>query len=206
MAKIRFEDVTITAKAIEIEGVEDPSALLQAFGLDEAAVDAVTEELAQKEEEAPVEVVEEIAPPVVEEPPVVEVKEVKEELPKKKKSPRRKAKARKRTKTLSEMTDDEIKESFDNAVPMRGEDGKLLPEFQTKTGLLPAELVKPEHLLHAKRLRDVVQVFMDAGISETEDIVERCADLSDDVPILKRLLDVRERMAICVDKWNQENG
>lgn len=188
MAKIRFEEVTITAKAIEIEGVEDPSALLQAFGLDEAAVDAVTEELAQKEEEAPVEVVEEIAPPVVEEPPVVEAKEVKEEPPKKKKSPRRKAKPRKRTKTLSEMTDEEFADSMDNGVPMR------------------VELVKPEHLLHAKRLRDVVQVFMDAGVSETEDIVERCADLSDDVPILKRLLDVRERMAICVDKWNQENG
>lgn len=203
MAKIRFEDVTITAKAIEIEGVEDPSALLQAFGLDEAAVDAVTEELAQKEEEAPVEVAEEIAPPIVEEPPVVEAKEVKEEPPKKKKSPRRKSKPRKRTKTLSEMTDEEFADSMDNGVPMRGEDGKLLPEFKTKTGLLS---VKPEQLLHAKRLRDVVQVFMDAGVSDTEDIVERCADLSDDVPILKRLLDVRERMAICVDKWNQENG
>ena len=164
MAKIRFEDVTITAKAIEIEGVEDPSALLQAFGLDEAAVDAVTEELAQKEEEAPVEVVEEIAPPIVEEPPVVEVQEVKEELPKKKKSPRRKAKARKQPNVVADS------------------------------------------LLHAKRLRDVVQVFMDAGVSETESIVERCVELSDDVPILSRLLDVRERMAICVDKWNQENG
>lgn len=144
MAKIRFEDVTITAKAIQLEGIEDPSELLKAVGVENPSVgevtDETTKELPQKEE--PVQAKEEAAPP------------------KKKKK--------------------------------RGTKKKVAPK------------VDASMFSGARRLRDIVEVFIEVGINDATSIVEHCVEMQDSVPILSRVSDIPERMTLAVAQWEKE--
>ena len=142
MAKIRFEDVTIKAAAIELDGIEDPSSFMKGLGLQDAnVVDDITDER-----------------PRIEAQPVVVEPVVEEELP--------------------------------PAPPVQ----------------LEASEVTPEMLSSARRLRDVVQVFMDAKITDADDIVDICMRLKSDVSILGRMSDIPGRMPIAVNKWLEQNA
>ena len=57
----------------------------------------------------------------------------------------------------------------------------------------------------ARRLRDVVQVFMDRGVTDTDEIVSQCIALKESVSILKRVTDIEGRMPIAVNKWHESN-
>jgi hypothetical protein len=148
MAKIRFEDVTITAKAIELDGIEDPSSFMKGLGLQDAnVIEDITDERPRVE-----------AQPVVVEPTIEAQPVVEEELP--------------------------------QAPPVQ----------------LEASEVTPEMLSSARRLRDVVQVFMDAKITDADDIVDICMRLKSDVSILGRMSDIPGRMPIAVNKWLEQNA
>lgn len=58
----------------------------------------------------------------------------------------------------------------------------------------------------ARRLRDVVQVFMDRGVTDTDEIVSQCVALKESVSILKRVADIEGRMPIAVSKWRKSNS
>ena len=69
-----------------------------------------------------------------------------------------------------------------------------------------SELVQEQDFDGARRLRDVVQVFADRGITDTDEIVARCVALKDSVSILKRVTDIEGRMPIAVAKWRESNN
>ena len=140
MSKIRFEDVTITAKAIELDGIEDPSTFMRGLGLQDASV----KETAQEDD----------APPVVqvnEEPEVMEQEEV------------------------------------------------------STTVYNPSSAITADLFEGARRLRDVVQVFMDNKITDVDEIVDTCMALQGKVPILGRMSDIPGRMPLAIDMWLEKN-
>lgn len=53
--------------------------------------------------------------------------------------------------------------------------------------------VGPE-LLGAKRLGDVISYFMDHGITDTEALVEKCAAVANEVPVLRRMANLPDRV------------
>ena len=63
-----------------------------------------------------------------------------------------------------------------------------------------------QNLGEAKRLRAVVQAFMDAGISDADEIVAQCEQLRSMVPILSRMSDMSSRIKVSVEKWKKENS
>ena len=148
MSKIRFEDVTITlaAKAIELDGIKDPSLFIEGLGLKGAKL---------KEG-----VIDERPPQEAKEEPPKEVPTVKKKAPRKK------------------------------------------PEKKKDVNM--DELV--QNLGEAKRLRAVVQAFMDAGISDADEIVAQCEQLRSMVPILSRMSDMSSRIKVSVEKWKKENS
>ena len=147
MAKIRFEDVTIKAGAIELDGIEDPSAFMRGLGLQDANV---------KEG-----VYEDAAPPVA---------SVPEETP-----------------TAYQIEEEEKREEVIEDPRPRAE-------------------ITPELFAGARRLRDVVQVFMDAKITDADDIVDICMQLKSEVSILSRVSDIPGRMPLAVSTWLEQNS
>ena len=67
------------------------------------------------------------------------------------------------------------------------------------------ELIREQDFDGARRLRDVVQVFMDRGVTDTSAIVAQCVVMKDSVPILKRVTDIEGRMPIAINKWHESN-
>jgi hypothetical protein len=57
----------------------------------------------------------------------------------------------------------------------------------------------------ACRLRDIIQVFMDAGVTEKDAIVENCLKLKEDVALLRRVADIKGRIPLAVDMWAEKN-
>lgn len=143
MAKIRFEDVSVTAKVIEVDEVQDPTALLTGLGLVGANVKGGVshETKSLPDVEPPAEI-------PIEVPPAAQIEQ---------------------------MEKDKIAE---------------------------------EDLDGARRLRDVVQVFMDKGVTEINDIVSQCVKFKagGNVPILKRMPNIEDRMPLAVEKWLASNS
>jgi len=54
-----------------------------------------------------------------------------------------------------------------------------------------------------RRLRDVVQVFHDAGVTDVPEIVRQCEALQPSVGLLKRVTDIAGRMPIAIEKWQE---
>ena len=145
MAKIRFEDVTISAKAIELEGIEDPSVFLKGLGLEGAKVHE----------------------PIPTEPEVEEIHEEEDAPP--------------------------VERELKKKSPRRREAPKKQPTVQA------------EQLVSAKRLRDIIEAFVEAGVTESELIISQCESMKADVPILKRIGDIPERIGMAVDRWKKDN-
>jgi hypothetical protein len=181
MAKIRFEGLSINVAVIEVDGIENPMALLE--GLGSVLPDALQREggkvLAGSPEDHPLpdtkdemedaytqgaEVEMEDAPPVIVES----------------------------SKSFTPSID------VPDGVPSPAVIEAVQAEAQ-------AASVAATEFKGAKRLRDVVQVFMDAGIDDTDAIVGQCLDLKDSVAILKRVTDIEGRMPIAVKKWRESN-
>ena len=68
------------------------------------------------------------------------------------------------------------------------------------------EVIREQDFDGARRLRDVVQVFADKGITDTDEIVSQCVALKDSVSILKRVTDIEGRMPIAINKWRESNS
>jgi len=146
MAKIRFEDVTIKAGAIELDGIEDPSAFMRGLGLQDANVKEGGYEDA--------------APPVASVPEDTHTDQ-----------------------QLEAAKKEEITES---------------PRPRTE--------ITPELFDGARRLRDVVEVFMKAEITDADDIVDICMRLKSQVSILSRVSDIPGRMPLAVNTWLEQNS
>jgi len=138
MATIRFESVTITAKAIEVSGIEEPQLFLEGLGLKDSAVIESAKPARQ------------VDTPSIEEP----ARQV--DTPK-----------------------------------------------QDPKALISILELEPEEFKGVRRLRDVVQIFVDAGVTDTDQIVEQCVRIQNDVPLLKKVVDVGKRMPIAVQKWRE---
>ncbi len=85
MAKIRFEDVSITAKAIELEGISDPSSFIKGLGLEGAKVrEPIEDTIPEKAEvkDSPIEnQLEEMVDNLKKASPEFEEKYIEEEAP-----------------------------------------------------------------------------------------------------------------------------
>ena len=150
MSKIRFEDVTITAKAIELDGIKDPSGFMKGLGLNGADV------------KEGVEYKTDAVPPI--EPNII----IPSETP--------------------------------PAVQIEEEAREEVVEERPRLEITPAQFTK------ARRLRDVVQVFMDANITDVDEIVDTCVLMKSKVSILGRMADIPGRMPIAVNTWLEQNA
>ena len=167
MATIRFEDVNITAKVIELQGIEDPSAVLSALGLVDAKVlsneNEKNGENLQKEEDPPL-------PATKEEP------------------------------------DTNLEDAYHQGANDEQEVSKWVEQVE-QVEQAELKLVAPlsaKAFVGISRLRNLIQVFADAGITDSDQIVATCVQLKDKVSILKRIPDLESRIPKALDMWKKD--
>ena len=195
MAKIRFEGLSINVAVIEVDGIENPMALLEGLG------SALPKEISLTEDS--------LRPRGSD----VDENTGSAQAPKKK----RKASHKEEAKVALELKQQDAPE-YEDAPPVVVESSKSftpsidVPDEVPSPAVIEAVQAEAQaasvaatEFKGAKRLRDVVQVFMDAGIDDTDAIVGQCLDLKDSVAILKRVTDIEGRMPIAVKKWRESN-
>lgn len=62
----------------------------------------------------------------------------------------------------------------------------------------------PQQFEHARRMRDVMAVFADAGIEDVNRVVEICERVKDEVPFLSRVLDIPTRIPVAWARYREE--
>jgi hypothetical protein len=209
MAKIRFEGVTITANAIEIEGVEDPAMLVRDLGLEgtyvkegaspawedkppveEGAKKKIGRPLGSKNKKRvpPVEAVS-VSVESVSVPPVESVSVESVSVP-----------------PVESVSVESVSVESVSVESVSVESVSVPPVSVPPVSVPPVSVeVIPEMFSGARRLRDIVQVFMDANVTDVDEIVATCVALKEDVSLLKRVSDIPGRIPPAVEIWIEKN-
>lgn len=98
----------------------------------------------------------------------------------------------------------------DDEPPRRGKGKKEEEEDdEPEDRAPPPEGVDPEHkdLQKARRLRDVVVHLRDeCGVKDVKEMIEICKQIKNDVPLLKRVNDIDERVTAAYDLLMEQEG
>ena len=168
MAKIRFEDVSITAKAIELEGIEYPEQLLTSLGLRGAKVLENTDE-----------------------PPIPTTREEREDV--------------EANGELEDLMENLKKESPEFEQKYTEEDSTI-NYVDSNTSYVEDKRPSVADFSSAKRLRDILSIFVEQGVTSEEDIVHGCKLLKEDgQPLLKLVGDIEGRIPRAMKKWRETN-
>ena len=168
MAKIRFEDVSITAKAIELEGIEYPEQFLTSLGLRGAKVLEDSDE-----------------PPI----PTTSANHP----------------ASKANGELEDLMENLKKESPEFEQKYTEEDSTI-NYVDSNTSYVEDKRPSVDDFSSAKRLRDILNIFVEQGVTSEEDIVKGCKLLKQDgQPLLKLVPDIEGRIPQAMKKWREKD-